>query len=139
MFQPGVNISMVNQFNKNTMVEHLGIEITEVGADFMRAKMPVDQRTKQPLGLLHGGASMALAETLGSVAAHCVVNPEKQYCVGLEINGNHIKSVKEGWVYAMAKPHHIGRKTQVWEIRITNESNDLVCISRITMAVMDKK
>jgi 1,4-dihydroxy-2-naphthoyl-CoA hydrolase len=139
MFQPGVNISMVNQFNRNTMVEHLGIEITEVGADFMRAKMPVDQRTKQPLGLLHGGASMALAETLGSVAAHCVVNPEKQYCVGLEINGNHIKSVKEGWVYAMAKPHHIGRKTQVWEIRITNESNDLVCISRITMAVMDKK
>lgn len=139
MFQPGVNISMVNQFNKNTMVEHLGIEITEVGADFMRAKMPVDQRTKQPLGLLHGGASMALAETLGSVAAHCVVNPEKQYCVGLEINGNHIKSVKEGWVYAMAKPHHIGRKTQVWEIRITNENNDLVCISRITMAVMDKK
>lgn len=139
MFQPGVNISMVNQFSKNTMVEHLGIEITEVGADFMRAKMPVDHRTKQPLGLLHGGASMALAETLGSVAAHCVIDPEKQYCVGLEINGNHIKSVKEGWVYGVAKPHHIGRKTQVWEIKITNENNDLVCISRITMAVIDKK
>jgi len=139
MFQPGVNISTVNQFSKNTMVEHLGIEITEVGADFMRAKMPVDHRTKQPLGLLHGGASLALAETLGSIAAHSVVDPEKQYCVGLEINGNHIKSVKEGWVYAIAKPHHIGRKTQVWEIKITNENDDLVCISRITMAVMDKK
>ncbi|WP_323756167.1 hotdog fold thioesterase [Roseivirga sp.] len=139
MFQPGVNISTVNQFSKNTMVEHLGIEITEVGADFMRAKMPVDHRTKQPLGLLHGGASLTLAETLGSIAAHSVVDPEKQYCVGLEINGNHIKSVKEGWVYAIAKPHHIGRKTQVWEIKITNENDDLVCISRITMAVMDKK
>lgn len=130
---------MVNQFSKNTMVEHLGIEITEIGTDFMRAKMPVDHRTKQPLGLLHGGASMALAETLGSIAAHSVVDPEKQYCVGLEINGNHIKSVKEGWVYAVARPHHVGRKTQVWEIKITNENDDLVCISRITMAVMDKK
>ncbi|KYG81313.1 thioesterase [Roseivirga seohaensis] len=139
MFHPGVNISMVNQFSKNTMVEHLGIEITEIGADFMRAKMPVDHRTKQPLGLLHGGASMALAETLGSIAAHSVVDPEKQYCVGLEINGNHIKSVKEGWVYAVARPHHVGRKTQVWEIKITNKNDDLVCISRITMAVMDKK
>tara|TARA_R110001592_G_scaffold14600_4_gene65049 strand:+ start:325 stop:744 length:420 start_codon:yes stop_codon:yes gene_type:complete len=139
MFQPGVNISMLNQFSNNTMVEHLGIEIIEVGADFMRAKMPVDHRTKQPMGLLHGGASLALAETLGSVAAHSVVDPEKQYCVGLEINGNHIKSVKEGWVYGLARPHHIGRKTQVWEIKITNENDDLVCISRITMAVMDKK
>ncbi|MGW8123699.1 hotdog fold thioesterase [Roseivirga echinicomitans] len=139
MFQPGVNISMVNQLSVNTMVEHLGIEVTEIGADFMRAKMPVDHRTKQPMGLLHGGASMALAETLGSIAAYCVVDPEKQYCVGLEINGNHIKSAKKGWVFGVARPHHIGRKTQVWEIKITNENNDLICISRITMAVMDKK
>lgn len=121
------------------MVEHLGIEVTEVGADYMSAKMPVDHRTKQPLGLLHGGASMALAETLGSFAAHCTVDWEKQYCVGLEINGNHIKAVREGWVYATARPYHIGKKTQIWEIKITNEEGALVCISRLTMAVMDKK
>jgi len=138
MFQDGVNLSTVNEFSKNTMVEHLGIEITEIGDDFMVARMPVDHRTKQPLGLLHGGASLALAETLGSIAAHCTVNPSTHFCVGLEINGNHIKSVKEGWVYATAKPHHVGKRTQVWEIKIVNEKNELVCISRITMAVMDK-
>ena len=138
MFQPGVNLSTLNEFSKNSMVEHLGIEITEIGVDYMVAKMPVDNRTKQPLGLLHGGASLALAETLGSIAAQCTVNPETNYCVGLEINGNHVKSVREGWVYATAKPYHVGRKTQVWEIKITNEHNELVCISRITMAVMNK-
>jgi len=121
------------------MVEHLGIELLEIGADFITAKMPVDHRTHQPLGLLHGGASVALAETLGSIAATLTVNTELHYCVGLEINANHIKSAREGWVFGKAKPLHIGRKTQVWEIKITNEKEQLVCISRITMAVMDKQ
>lgn len=100
--------------------------------------MPVDHRTKQPYGLLHGGASVVLAETLGSVAAHCCVDADKQFCVGLEINANHLRSVREGFVYGTAQPLHIGKKTQVWEIRITNESHQLVCISRITIAVLDK-
>ncbi len=139
MFNPGVSVETANARNQNTMVDHLGIEITEVGEDFMVAKMPVDRRTVQPLGLLHGGASVALAETLGSVAANCVIDPEKQYCVGLEINANHIRSATEGYVYGTAKPAHIGRKTHVWEIKIRNEQGKLTCISRITMAVIDKK
>lgn len=139
MFQKGVNTELANKLSRNTLVEHLGIEFIEVGEDYMKAKMPVDHRTKQPLGLLHGGASVALAETIGSFAAHCTVDTDKQYCVGLEINANHVKSVKEGWVFATAKPLHMGRKTQIWEIKITNEEDALVCISRITMAVMDKK
>lgn len=101
--------------------------------------MPVDFRTHQPLGLLHGGASVSLAETLGSVAATCCVDPEKQYCVGLEINANHIKSVKQGYVFGTTRPVHIGKRTHVWDIRITNEAQELVCTSRITMAVIDKR
>jgi 1,4-dihydroxy-2-naphthoyl-CoA hydrolase len=139
MFQKGVNTEMANKISRNTLVEHLGIEFIEMGEDYMKAKMPVDHRTKQPLGLLHGGASVVLAETLGSFAAQCSVNTDQQYCVGLEINANHIKAVKEGWVYGIAKPLHIGKKTQVWEIKVTNEENALVCVSRITMAVLDKK
>jgi 1,4-dihydroxy-2-naphthoyl-CoA hydrolase len=123
----------------NTMVTHLGIEFTRVGEDFIEAKMPVDPRTHQPLGLLHGGASVALAETLGSVAASCCIDQSKQYCVGLEINANHIKSIKSGFVFGVTKPIHIGKKTHVWEIKITNEQQELICISRITMAVIDKK
>ncbi len=124
--------------SKNTMVEHLGIECLEVGPDFIRARMPVDHRTVQPMRMLHGGASVALAETLGSFAANISVNLEKHYCVGLEINANHIKSVSEGFVYGITKPVHIGRNTQIWEIRITNEADELVCISRITMAVLNR-
>lgn len=138
-FKPGITLERLNQFSANTLVAHLGIEVTEVGEDYIIAKMPVDHRTHQPLGLLHGGASVALAETLGSVAATCCVDMKTQYCVGLEINANHIKSVREGFVYGITKPIHIGKKTQVWEIRITNEQNELVCISRITMAVIDKR
>ncbi|MFT6053705.1 MAG: 1,4-dihydroxy-2-naphthoyl-CoA hydrolase [Roseivirga sp.] len=139
MFQKGVNTEMANKISRNTLIEHLGIEFIEMGEDYIKAKMPVDHRTKQPLGLLHGGASVVLAETLGSFAAQCSVNTDKQYCVGLEINANHVKAVKEGWVYGIAKPLHIGKKTQVWEIKVTNEENALVCVSRITMAVLDKK
>jgi 1,4-dihydroxy-2-naphthoyl-CoA hydrolase len=139
MFRQGVNTEMANKISRNTLVEHLGIEFIEIGEDYLKAKMPVDHRTKQPLGLLHGGASVVLAETLGSFAAQCSVNTDEQYCVGLEINANHIKAVKDGWVYGIAKPLHIGKKTQVWEIKVTNEENALVCVSRITMAVLDKK
>lgn len=124
--------------SRNTMMEHLGIEYTAVGSDFISARMPVDHRTHQPFGLLHGGASVALAETLGSVAAHLCLDGEKQYAVGLDINANHIKGVRSGWVYGTTRPLHIGGKTQVWEIRITTEEGALVCISRITMAVLNR-
>lgn len=129
----------LQQLSANTMVDHLGIEFTEVGPDFITARMPVDHRTHQPYGLLHGGASVALAETLGSIAAHFCIDTSRQYCVGLEINANHIKSVRDGFVTGKASAIHIGKRTQVWEIRITSEHNELVCISRITMAILDKK
>ena len=138
-FNTGVTLEILNNMSSNTMVSHLGIEFTQVGEDFIEAKMPVDHRTHQPLGLLHGGASVSLAETLGSVAATCCIDMATQYCVGLEINANHIKSVKSGFVYGKTKAVHVGKRTQVWEIRITNEEKELVCISRITMAVIDKK
>lgn len=118
---------------------HLGIIFTEIGEDYIKATMPVDNRTKQPLGLLHGGASAALAETLGSVGATLVINTDTHYCVGLEININHIKSAKDGIVTGITRPVHIGRQTQVWEIRITNEKDELVSISRLTLVVLEKK
>jgi 1,4-dihydroxy-2-naphthoyl-CoA hydrolase len=121
------------------MVEHVGIEFTAVGDDFLMAKMPVDHRTIQPAGLLHGGASVVLAETLGSVAANLVVDSSKKTCVGLEINANHIRSIRSGWVYGMARPIHLGRATQVWEIRIADDEDRPVCVSRITMAVLNRE
>ena len=139
IFRPGITLEQLNKFSGKTMVSHLGIEFTAIGDDYIEATMPVDHRTHQPLGLLHGGASVTLAETLGSVAATCCVDTNIQYCVGLEINANHIKSVKEGFVKGVTKPIHIGKKTQVWEIKITNPAGELVCISRITMAVIDKR
>lgn len=139
IFNPGVTPESLNKLSVNTMVTHLGIEFTQVGDDFIEAKMPVDSRTQQPLGLLHGGASVTLAETLGSVAATCCVDHESQYCVGLDINANHVKSAKNGYVYGITKPIHIGKRTHVWEIRIVNEQKELICISRITMAVIDKR
>lgn len=139
MFHPKASLEIINQMSKNTLVEHLGIEITEMGKDFLVGKMPVDHRTHQPLGMLHGGASVALAETLGSIAATLTLDPEKQYCVGLDINANHVKAARDGFVYGKTTPLHVGKKTQVWEIRITNEAQELVCISRITMAVLDRK
>lgn len=139
MFKPGVNVATLNRMSQNTMVEHLAIEVTDMGEEYISAKMPVDHRTKQPMGLLHGGASVVLAETLGSMAATCTLNLEEQYCVGLEINANHIKSAREGYVYGTTRPVHIGKRTQIWEIKITNDQEDLVCISRITIAIIDKK
>ncbi len=121
------------------MVAHLGIEFTEIGDDYLCGKMPVDHRTHQPMGLLHGGASVALAETLASIGAAMQVDLTKKACVGLEINANHVRSVRSGWVHAKAQALHIGRSTQLWETRIYSEEDELVCISRMTVAVIDKK
>ncbi|MEE4358279.1 MAG: hotdog fold thioesterase [Desulfococcaceae bacterium] len=125
--------------SEKTMLQHLGIEITEVGDDFIRGTMPVDHRTHQPMGILHGGASMVLAETLGSIGANCCVDPEKNYCVGLEINGNHVRSVRGGKVSGCARPCHLGSSTHIWEVRIRDEEERLICISRITLAVLPHK
>jgi 1,4-dihydroxy-2-naphthoyl-CoA hydrolase len=126
--------------NKNEdMVSYLGIEFTEVGEDFISGKMPVDHRTRQPFGILHGGAHVVLAETLGSLAANLVIEPNKGHAVGLDINSNHLKSIKEGYVYGVARPIHIGGATQVWEIKISDENNNLLNISRLTMFVVRNK
>jgi 1,4-dihydroxy-2-naphthoyl-CoA hydrolase len=139
IFKEPATPEALNKWSRNTLAEHLGIVFTSVGEDRLEATMPVDHRTHQPLGLLHGGASVALAETLGSVAATLCVDRSRQYCVGLEINANHLKAAREGFVRGVTQPIHIGRKTQVWEIRIFNELNELVCVSRITLAVLDKQ
>lgn len=133
-------VEALNTLSVNSMVDHLGIEFTAVGDDHIEARMPVDRRTHQPLGLLHGGASVALAETLGSVAANCCIDNDTHFVVGLEINANHLRSVKEGYVTGRATPIHIGKTTQVWEIKIVDQSGGaLVCVSRITIAVLEKK
>jgi uncharacterized protein (TIGR00369 family) len=123
---------------QGTMIEHLGIEFLEVGDDYLKARMPVDARTLQPFGLLHGGASAALAETLGSAAANWCVDFSRQRCVGLDINANHVRAVRTGWVYGTARPLHLGASTQVWDIRLEDERARLVCIARLTMAVLNR-
>ena len=128
----------LNAFSKNTLLEQLGISIKEIGEDYVIASMPVDTRTHQPMGILHGGASVALAESVGSMAAQLAVTPG-YYCVGLEINANHVRSVTTGHVHATARPLHIGGQTQVWDIRIHDDSDKLVCVSRLTMAVLKAK
>jgi uncharacterized protein (TIGR00369 family) len=131
-------VAELNAWSRHTMGEHLGIEITAVGERSVEGRMPVDHRTHQPMGLLHGGASVVLAETLGSIGAVLQVDRTRYACVGLEINANHIKSVRSGYVLGRAEAVHLGRTTQIWEIRIRHEETDaLVCISRITMAVID--
>ena len=120
------------------LVTHLGIEFTEVGDDYLKARMPVDHRTHQPMGLLHGGASVALAETMGSTGAFLVVDQNQYNVVGLEINANHIRSVRSGFVIGTARPLHIGKTTQLWEIHITDEADKLVAISRLTIAILTK-
>jgi 1,4-dihydroxy-2-naphthoyl-CoA hydrolase len=139
IFAKDITLEALNTLSRNTMAERIGIQFTKIGDDFLEATMPVDSRTHQPFGLLHGGASVALAETMGSVAAHFCVDTAKQFCVGLEINANHIRGVKDGHVKGITKAIHVGKKTQVWEIRIMTPADELVCISRITMAVLDKK
>lgn len=138
-FKKDLQVSDLQPLGKNTMGEHLGMVFTEVGPDYLKATMPVDHRTKQPYGLLHGGASVALAETLGSVGAALVVDHAKFICVGQEINANHLRSVRDGLVTGIAKPIHIGASSQVWETRIYDEREKLVCISRLTVAVLKNK
>ena len=132
-------LQRINDNIQNTMTSTIGIEITDIGDDFICGKMPVDERTVQPFGLLHGGASVALAETLGSIAGGIKVYNNNETVVGIEINANHLKSAREGWVYGKATPIRIGNKIQVWDIRISNGTNELICVSRLTLAVIPKK
>jgi len=131
-------LEALNRAAVGTMGQHLEIVFTEIGEDFVRATMPVDDRTRQPYGLLHGGASVALAETLGSTGATMCIDTSRYFCVGQEINANHVRSARSGLVTGTARPLHIGRRSQVWGIEITDESGALVCISRLTMAVLDR-
>ncbi|MGE4107581.1 MAG: hotdog fold thioesterase [Bacteriovoracia bacterium] len=128
----------VRKLGRETMVDHLGIEITYIDDQAIHGSMPVDARTKQPAGLLHGGASVALAESLASIGANLVVDPSRQYCVGLEINANHVGACTEGKVQATAAPLHLGKSTQVWETRI-HQGDRLVCVSRMTLAVLERR
>ena len=125
--------------SQNTLAAHLGIRVTEIGPDYLRATMPVNSHTHQPMGILHGGASVALAETVGSLAATLCVDTEKSMCVGQEINANHLRSVASGLVTATARPFHIGARSQVWGVEIRDENEKLVCVSRITMAVVERR
>ena len=138
-FDKELSIEKLKPLGPNTMASHIGIEWVEVGENFMKAKMPVDQRTNQPYGLLHGGASCVLAETLGSVASAMVIDHSKFYCVGLEINANHVRGVREGFVTGVASPLHLGSATHVWDIKIYDEKEKLVCVSRLTVAILTRK
>ena len=135
MFRPGSSVDTLNGLVASTAMEVLGIRFTELGADYVRGTMPVDARTHQPYGLLHGGASVLLAETLGSSAGGLSV-PEGKGVVGIEINANHVRGVREGLVTGTARPLHLGGSTQVWEIRIEDDQGRLVCVSRLTLAVI---
>lgn len=128
-------VEAIHSLGDKSMGDHLGIEITEIGDDFITARMPVNEKTKQPYGILHGGASCVLAETLGSVAGAFCVDFPAQIVVGLEINANHLRPATNGFVIGTTRPIHLGRTTQVWDIKINNEKGDLVCISRLTLAV----
>lgn len=139
IWREAVNLQTIKRRSAGTLAEHLGIEFTEIGDDFLCARMPVDHRTKQPIGILNGGASCALAETVGSTAAHFCVDQKQYYCVGLDINANHLRSVSSGFVTARATPIHLGRRTQVWQIEISNDQQQLICITRLTMMVMTRE
>jgi uncharacterized protein (TIGR00369 family) len=130
-----VSVEELHAIHKDTAPEHLGMEFLEVGDDFIRGRIPVDKRTRQPYGLLHGGVSVVLAETLGSCGA-AYACPEGHRAVGLDINANHLKGATAGWVTGIARPVHVGRTTQVWQIDMTNDAGELTCVSRITMAVL---
>lgn len=131
-----ITLEVITLRAHNTLSTHLGIEFTEVGEDFLEAKMPVDHRTRQPIGIMHGGASCVLAETLGSVAGNYCVDLNKEYCVGLDINTNHLRQAQEGFVIGRARPMHLGRKTQVWGIEIRNEQGQLISVNRLTLMVL---
>ena len=130
-----ITVEMINENAVNTAVDRLGIEITEIGDDFLRGRVPVDDRTKQPFGLLHGGVSVVLAESLGSMGGFYAC-PEGYRVVGLDINANHLRAASSGWVTGTARPVHIGRTTQVWQIDMVNDAGQMTCVSRITLAVL---
>lgn len=140
-FNPAIRADDLAILMPNTLGEHLGMAFEAIGPNFLTISMPVDHRTHQPFGLLHGGASVALAETVGSVAAQLTVDSNERMCVGLDINANHVRGVREGKVFGTARPLHLGSTTQVWEIRVTHQSVDgpLVCVSRLTMSVLQRK
>lgn len=129
-------IEVISNFNKGTLVEHLGIEVIEIGDDFIKSRMPVDHRTKQPMGLLHGGASVVLSESMGSIAGWLTTGDVQRSVVGLEINANHLKSAKSGWVYGTTKPVRIGKSIQVWNTEIYDDNDQLICVSRLTLMVL---
>lgn len=135
IWQQSIDLETVNAWNERTLMQALGIRITGIGDDYLRGTMPADDRTRQPYGILHGGASVALAETLGSTAAMLCCK-DGRATVGLDINANHLRAVREGVVTGTARPIHVGRSTQVWEIRIENDTCELICIARLTMAVV---
>lgn len=139
MFRTKPDIARLNAHSRGTLGQSLGIEFTEAGPDFLRGRMPVDERTKQPYGLLHGGASVALAETLGSAAGNHCLDGDRSVAVGLEISANHLRPVTQGWVTGTARPIHIGRSTQVWDIRIEDDAGHQTCVSRLTLAVVPKQ
>src|SRR5579862_386425 len=138
IWQIDISLELIVARSKNTMVEHLGIEFTELGDDYLIARMPVDNRTRQPLGIMHGGASCVLAESVGSTAANFCVDFSQFYCVGLDINTSHIRSIREGYVFGIAEPFHLGKTTQVWGIEIINEEKQLISVNRLTMAVLSR-
>lgn len=133
-----ISLEACNQTSENTAVTHLGIEFTDIGDDYLRGRVPVDERTRQPFGLLHGGVSVVLAETLGSVGAMYAC-AEGERVVGLDINANHIRATSSGWVTGTARPVHVGKSTQVWQIDMVNDQGQLTCVSRITMAVLQAR
>lgn len=137
-FDSKITLDVINRRGENSMVDFLGIVFTKIGDDFLVATMPASPRTRQPLGIIHGGASVVLAETVASTAANMVVDFEKYYCVGLEINANHVRSVREGFVQALTRPIHLGRTTQIWSIELTNEAGQITCVSRMTAYVVSK-
>ncbi len=140
IFKQAVTAKQLNEIFPPTLVQHLGITFTEIGEDFLIAKMPVDQRTHQPAGLLHGGASAALAETVGSTASYlCLDNPTTHQVVGIEINANHLRGISEGFVFAKATPIRIGKTIHVWNIEITSDQGKLICVSRLTMSVIKRR
>ena len=135
IWKHAVSVESLTQIHRGTAPEYLGIEFLEVGDDFIRARIPVDERTRQPYGILHGGVSVVLAETLGSCGAACACPPGYR-AVGLEVNANHLRSTSSGWVTGTARPLHVGRTTHVWQVELLNESGQPTCISRITMAIL---
>jgi len=138
-FQKDIQISQLERLMTNTMGEFLGMKFTEIGEDYLKMSLPVTDKTKQPYGYIHGGANCVLIETLGSIASALVIDHQKQYCVGIEINANHLRSVTSGSVVGTAKPLHLGRTTHVWEVKIHTDEGKLSCAGRITVAILDQK